>query len=98
MQAVVRKSQATKDQSAHIVNYMAVTVTLCIILAFGYFWYFPFYVSNSISYLSGKMQRLLEAAGITLDIQSDDETHIILQSINLLENKFSVKGKEKDPQ
>ncbi|MCX5904329.1 MAG: hypothetical protein NTV89_12865 [Proteobacteria bacterium] len=77
---------------------MAIIVTISVILAMGYFWYFPFYVSNSISYLSGKMQRLLEVAGITLDIQSDDETHIILQSINLLENKFSVKGKEKNPQ
>jgi hypothetical protein len=92
----VRKNQLARHDSAGMINNMAIIVTICIILAFGYFWYFPFYVSNSISYLSDKMKQLLKDAGITLDIQSDDETHIILQSINLLENKFSVKEKEKD--
>ena len=96
MQAIVRKNELAQQDAAQIINTMAIMVTISILLAMGYFWYFPFYVSNSLSYLSGKMQGLLEATGITLDIQSDDETHIILQSINLLENKFSVKGK--DPQ
>ena len=94
MQAIVRKNQLAQQAAARIISNMAIIVTICILLAMGYFWYFPFYVSNSISYLSGRMKRLLEAAGITLDMQSDDETHIILQSINLLENKFPVKGKD----
>ena len=96
MQAIERKNKLAQQDAARIISTMAIIVSISVLLAFGYFWYFPFYVSNSISYLSGKMQHLLEAAGITLDIQSDDETDIILQSINLLENKFSVKEKEKD--
>ena len=95
MQAVVRKNQIVQKDSARIKNNIAIIVTICIMLAFGYFWYFPFYVSNSISYLSDKMKKLLQDAGITLDIKSNDETFIILQSINLLENKFFSKEKEK---
>jgi two-component system, NtrC family, sensor histidine kinase KinB len=94
MQAIVRKNELAQRDAGRIIDTMGIIVTISVLLAMGYFWYFPFYVSNSISYLSGKMRRLLEVAGITLDIQSDDETHIILQSINLLENKFSAKGKD----
>ncbi len=96
MQAVVRKSQATKDESAHIVTYMAVTVTVCIILAFGYFWYFPFYISNTISYLSNRITELVKKAGITPDVKTNDETYVILQGIKQLENKLGVEGTEKD--
>ena len=96
MQAIVRKNDLARKDSSRIINTMAFIVTVSILLAIGYFWYFPFYVSNSISYLSGKMQRLLKSTGIALDIQSNDETHIILQSINLLENKFSIKEKGED--
>jgi hypothetical protein len=96
MQAVVRKSQITKDESAHIITYMAVTASLCIILAFGYFWYFPFYISNTISYLSNRMTELLKKTGIASDIKTNDETHIILQSIKQLEKKLGVEGTEKN--
>ena len=95
MQAIVRKNELAQQTAARAINAMAIIVTICLLLAFGYFWYFPFYVANSLSYLSGKMRDLLKTAGITLDIQSDDETHILLRSINLLENKFSVKEKAK---
>ena len=96
MQAVVRKSQATKDESAHIVNYMAVTASLCVILAFGYFWYFPFYISNTISYLSNRMTELLKKSGIATDVKTNDETYVILQAIKQLEKKLGVEGTEKD--
>ena len=96
MQAVVRKSQITKDESANIITYMAIAASLCIILAFGYFWYFPFYISNTISYLSNRMAELLKKTGIAYDIKTNDETYIILQSIKLLEKKLGVEGTEKD--
>ncbi len=96
MQAVVRKSQITKDQSAHIITYMAVTASLCIMLAFGYFWYFPFYISSTISYLANRMTELLKKIGIAGDIETNDETHIILQSIKQLEKKLGVEETEKD--
>ena len=95
MQAIVRKNQIARHDSAGMINNMAIIVTICIILAFGYFWYFPFYVSNSISYLSDKMKHLLKNTGITLDIKSGDETQVILHAINLLENKFNLKENEK---
>jgi hypothetical protein len=37
------------------------------------------------------MKKLVKENGITLDIKTNDEAHIILQSINLLENKLGVK-------
>lgn len=95
MQAVERKSQMTKHDSARIIDLMAVIGIICLILAFGYFWYFPFYVSNSIAYLSGRMKELLKKSGIILDIKTNDETFIILQAINLLENKLHGKDKKK---
>jgi hypothetical protein len=90
MQAVVRKSQMTKHDSANVITYMAVVASLCIILAFGYLWYFPFYVSNTISYLSNRMTALLKKTGVESDIVTDDETHVLLQSIKLLEKKLDA--------
>ncbi len=94
MQAVERKSQMTKQHSARIIKLMAGVATFCIILAFGYFWYFPFYVSNSVAYLSDRMKGLLKKSDIVLDIKTNDETFIILQGINLLENKLDMKDKQ----
>jgi hypothetical protein len=96
MQAVVRKNQATKHDSAKMITLMAAIGSFCIILAFGYFWYFPFYISQTISYLSDRMKELLKKIGIAFDIKTNDETHVILHAINLLENKLDLKpaGKE----
>jgi hypothetical protein len=91
MQAVERKSQMAKHDSARIINLMAGIGVFCLILAFGYFWYFPFYISNTIAYLSDRMKALLKKADIVLDIKTNDETFIILQGINLLENRLGVK-------
>jgi hypothetical protein len=96
MQAVVRKSLIAKQQSANVITYMSVTATLCIMLAFGYFWYFPFYISNTISYLSARMTELLRKAGIASDSKINDEAYIILQSINLLEKKLGLDNPMKE--
>jgi len=93
MQAVERKSQTAKRHSAGIIKLMAGVGTFCLILAFAYFWYFPFYISSSVAYLSDRMKGLLEKSGIVLDIKTNDETFIILQGINLLENRLEVKDK-----
>ena len=93
MQAVERKSQTAKKHSDRIVKLMAGVGTFCIILAFGYFWYFPFYISSSVAYLSDRMKGLLEKSDIVLDIKTKDETFIILQGINLLENRLEAKDK-----
>ncbi len=95
MQAVVRKNQLTIRDSVNIISIMAVIGAICIILAFGYFWYFPVYISNSISYLSNKMKELLKNTGIKLDMKTSDEAFIILQSINLLDNKFGLKNQKR---
>ncbi len=94
MQAVERKSQLAKRDSARIINLTAGFGVFCLILAFGYFWYFPFYVSNSIAYLAGRMEQLLKKSQITLDTKTNDEAFILLQGINLLENQLDAKPKD----
>jgi Ca2+/Na+ antiporter len=94
MQAVERKSRIAKQHSVRIVKLMAVIGTFCLILAFGYFWYFPFYISNSVAYLSDRMKGLLKKTDLVLDIKTNDETFIVLQGINLLENRLDLKDKK----
>ena len=96
MQAIERKNLTTRHNANKMITSFAVVGTLAIILAFFYFWYFPFYVSNTISYLAGKMRELLKNAGIKIDTKTKDEAFILLQSINLLENKL-IKGEGKAP-
>jgi two-component system, NtrC family, sensor histidine kinase KinB len=95
MQAIVRKNKITKKDSRSIIMSMALVGSVCIVLAFAYFWYFPFYISNSIMFLSNKTKELLLKAGITPDVDSEDEFHDMLQSLNLLEDRVVLKGKGK---
>jgi methyl-accepting chemotaxis protein len=95
MQAVVRRSQTTRRDAEGTISYMAAIGVFCLILAFAYFWYFPLYIANSISYLAGKMRELLKKMDITLDNKTDDELHVILQAINLIENKYGGENREK---
>jgi len=95
MQAVLRKNQQAKNDSARFITSMAVIGSLCILLAVGYFWYFPIYISTTLSYLSDRMKDLLKNAGVTSDIQTKDEAYIILHAINLLETKLGVKKEDK---
>ena len=95
MQAIVRKNQLTKRDSSAIIISMAVIGSICMILAFGYIWYFPFYISNSMSYLATRMRELLKAIGIGQEVKTDDELHVILQSLKLIEDKYSLEGKAK---
>lgn len=96
MQAVVRKSRMTRRDSEKTNSYMAAIGVFCLILAFGYFWYFPFYISNSIAYLAEKMRHLVKKLGINLDDRIDDELYVLLQAINLLENRYGVDDTEKN--
>jgi fatty acid desaturase len=91
MQAVERKNQMAKDDSVRMIRLMAIIGVFCLLLAFGYFWYFPVYISNSIAYLAERMRTLLDKSGIPLDIKTNDEAFVILQGINLLENKLGEK-------
>jgi hypothetical protein len=97
MQAVERKSQSTKVSAGKMIISMGVVGTAGLLLAFFYFWYFPFFVSNSISYLAQRMNSLLQGAGMKVDSKTKDETLVLLHSINLLENQFAGKrsGKQK---
>jgi hypothetical protein len=91
MQAVVRKTELTKRDAAYFNTYMAIIGSLCLLLAVGYFWYFPLYISTTISYLSERMRNLLKSSGITFETKTNDEAQIILQAINLMETKLGVK-------
>ncbi len=88
IQAIIHKNQFAKTNAESMKMVMAFVGTICIILAFGYFWYFPFYVSNSIAFLSSKMTELLKKAGIGYEPQTKDESLILLNSINLLEQNL----------
>jgi hypothetical protein len=88
MEAVERKSQSTRNDADAMIISMAVSGTICIMLAFFYFWYFPFYISNTFSYLAKKMKAFLQNVGVKIDTKTDDEAFVILHSIDLLENKF----------
>ena len=90
-QAVVRKSELVKHDSSRFINYMAIIGSICLLLAFAYFWYFPVYISTTLSYLSEKMKNLLKNSGVAFDIKTNDEAYIILHAIGLLENKLGVK-------
>jgi two-component system, NtrC family, sensor histidine kinase KinB len=92
MQAVEQKSRMAKQDSTEIIRLMAVIGVFCLILAFGYFWYFPVYISSSIAYLSERMKALLKKSDIILDVKTSDEAFIVLQGINLLENKLDMKA------
>jgi two-component system, NtrC family, sensor histidine kinase KinB len=91
MEAVERKSISASHDSRNMIVSMAAVGALCILLAFFYFWYFPFFVSKSLSYLSNRMKDLLKRIGIKIDTQTKDESFILLQSINLLENTLLEK-------
>jgi NtrC-family two-component system sensor histidine kinase KinB len=95
MQAVVRKSQLAKKDADNFKATMAAIATICFLLALGYFWYFPFYISNTFSYLANRMKNLLNNIGVAFDTKTTDEAFVILQAINLLENKFGVKNADK---
>lgn len=73
MQAVVRKSELVKQDSAGFFTSMAVAATLCVLLALGYFWYFPLYISTSFGYLAERIRNLLKNMGIAFDINTRDE-------------------------
>ncbi len=92
MQAVERKSETAKRDSTRIIRVMAGIGVFCVILAFGYFWYFPFYVSSTIAYLAERMRALLKKSDIALETKTDDEAFVILQGINLLENRLDQKN------
>ncbi len=94
MQAVERKSETAKHDSDRIIKLVAGIGVFCVILALGYFWYFPFYISNTIAYLSGRMKALLKRVGIVFDLQTDDEAFVILQGINLLESRLGAGDKK----
>jgi hypothetical protein len=95
MQAVVRKSQITKQQATNVIIYISTIAALCIMLAFGYFWYFPLYISTILSDLSSRMTKLLKKIGIACDMKTNDEAEVILQSITLIEKKLGVEDSQK---
>jgi len=95
MQAIERKNIQTNKYAAGTMRNLAIMGSICFLLALGYFWYFPFYVTNPISYLSDKMVGLLKKSKINYDFESDDEIYILSQSISLVEEKLSAQVKKK---
>ena len=92
MQAVVRKSSVDEIVIPNrFTTSMAIIGSICLLLAVAYFWYFPVYIATTLGYLSERMQNLLKNSGVTFEAKTNDEAQIILQAINLLENKLDAK-------
>lgn len=89
MNAIERKSLSTKHDASNMISSIAALGAGCIVLAFFYFWFFPLYVSSTLSYLENRMLRVLKNIDIKLDTQSKDEAFVLLQSIALLEKRLS---------
>jgi NtrC-family two-component system sensor histidine kinase KinB len=89
MQAIERKNLMTRHNAANMIISLAVVGAILIILAFFYFWYFPFYISNTMAYLSKRMKELLDDAGIRIDTRTKDEAFILLRSIDLLQSRLA---------
>jgi len=96
MQAIERKNLATKHNADNMISTFAAVGAIFIILALLYFWYFPFYVSNTISFLAKRMKELLRDADIKMEEHTRDEAFILLQSINLLHDRL-LTSKNKEP-
>jgi NtrC-family two-component system sensor histidine kinase KinB len=94
LQAVVRKSQLAKRDSMRFQRWMAMIGTFCFLLALVYFWYFPFYISNTYNYLSQRLWKLLPKFGIHAEVKTNDEAFQILHAIDLLENSPAAKQGE----
>jgi two-component system, NtrC family, sensor histidine kinase KinB len=60
MEAAGRKSLLTKHHAGNITNAMAAVGAVCVLVAFFYFWYFPFYISNTTAFLAKKDQGIAE--------------------------------------
>ncbi len=91
MQAVVRKNQQAHLDSSRFTTSMAIIGSICLVLALFYFWYFPVYISTTLSHLADRMKNLLKAAGVAFDTEEKDEAYVILHGINLLENRLGVR-------
>jgi hypothetical protein len=88
MEAIERKNLATKKESSRMIEAIAAVGAGSVVLAFFYFWFFPAYVSSTLSYLENRMRGLLEGIQIRLDTQSKDEAFVLLRSITLLEKRL----------
>jgi hypothetical protein len=95
MEAIQRKNDVATVDANRMTTSIAAAGAICIILAFLYFWYFPFYVSNSLSYLADRMKGLLSQMGIKPDTQTQDEAFVLLHSIGLIENRLVHENSKK---
>jgi len=95
MQAMLRKNKHAEESATSMSHYMGGMGILLLLLALGYFWYFPFYVSNSLSYLAGRMKELVGDAGVESHSKSDDELDVIMNSIDLLRARWNLTERPK---
>lgn len=88
MKAILRKNNEAANIADKYQNNMVILAVSLIILAFGYFWYFPFYISNSLSFLVTKIKELMKKLNINEELNTEDELDIILKSVELLERTY----------
>ena len=81
----------TRKDSSRFKSSMAIIGTLCLILALGYFWYFPVYISTTLTYLSGRMKNLLKSIDAAPVEYVNDEAFVLLRGLEVLEDRLGTK-------
>jgi two-component system, NtrC family, sensor histidine kinase KinB len=99
MQAILRKNQLAKESAKSMSQYMLAIGVFSLLLALAYFWYFPFYVSNSLAYLANRVKGLVEDSGLESRTKTDDELLVIMNSIDLLRSRWkpTERNKQEEP-
>jgi two-component system, NtrC family, sensor histidine kinase KinB len=88
VEAINRKNHIAMVDSDDFIRNMTIFGVFCLILSLGYFWYFPFYISNSLNILSEKSKKLLNDLNISNNTNSKDEFETIQNNFNLIEKEI----------
>jgi len=93
MDAIIRKNNITTNEAKTIITNTSILGSVLLVIAFLYLWYFPFYLSNSILYISNQAKEILQKSNN--DFKIKDEMKILLNFVKFTDNKyFSVKDEK----
>lgn len=93
MDAIIRKNNITTNEAKTIITNTSILGSVLLVIAFLYLWYFPFYLSNSILYISNQAKEILKKNN--QEFKNKDEMKILLNFIKFTDNKyFSIKDEK----
>ena len=93
MNAIIRKNNITTNEAKTIITNTSILGSFMLVIAFLYLWYFPFYLSNSILYISNQAKEILKKSNS--DLKNKDEMKILLNFIKFTDIKyFSIENEK----